>query len=125
MNSKEIREKFGDLIDLENMKLNPGDMKQISKIGQNLKNLVGKEEIFEYSERNWSSDGKYIRKFHEVFKFLMIKGKLGIHHIVNYSDDDGTSGGYENTITGGREILNTIKKLIKRGNETAKMLTDD
>lgn len=125
MNSKDIRDTFGNLINLENMKLNPGDMTQITKIGQNINDLVGKEEVFEYTERNWSSEGKYIRKTYEVFKFVMIQGKLGIHHIVSYHDDDGTSGGYENTITGGREILNIIKKLIKRGSETAKKLSVD
>ena len=124
MNSKEIREAFGDQINLENMKLNPGDIQLIKKIGLNIGELEGKSELFERTIKSFSSDGRFIRHIREIYQFVIINGKLAINYIEEFSDDDGMEGRSENTIEKGRDLLNMVKDLMKKSKDLSDILSD-
>lgn len=115
MDRKEKKEKrsfIGSLMDLANSRFKDTEIDTLFDVAKNREKYHGKSKTYKSSYTDWSSDGKYTRDEETTYTFLGDDEGVRIKKKYKFKDDDGMSGENESIITGARDILNTLHKIL-------------
>lgn len=111
MTKKELKEEISGYIDLAGGHFSDCEVERLYELVNNISSYEGMSHTRTNTFTSWCSDGKYTR--YETWKYAIVKdGNIYIHEEYNYSDDDGSEGGYEKEHTTAREILNLLDYII-------------
>jgi hypothetical protein len=108
-NEKKVKKEYlSKFLDLNNGHYKDGEIDTLTDLVDNRESMNGKTRSIKHCFDDWCSDGKYRRNEETKYTFHGDSDKISVNKKYSYHDDDGQTGGYEESINTGRELLNLL-----------------